>query len=343
VHPALLSANAKTGVSFNLPVGATCRPTALCAEVCYATAPSALTTRKAWLRKYHRNLRYIRLEEPDAVVARLTREFRGAQRAWARRGIPLECLRVNGLGDLTAELVPVINAFARANPAVKVWVVTKRFDLAADIETLPNVYLALSIDRTTPAALVERARRLVEAHARAYLAFLRTAPGDDTLGAAIVYDEKKAAGLPFDPVTGCPVDAGLMPLDNERGFGGSACAKCGKCFSDEVLARQRGCTPATPVGVSLRRHLDIVADGVEYRTSGVPPVPAPHVPSGSYELHQPDDVARTFADGADAVRAMVGGKRPTRLVGPSGKVLVHLQLSDEEILAGRKGGRRGPR
>jgi hypothetical protein len=146
---------------------------------------------------------------------------------------------VNGSGDLFPKIIPVLNAFARANPDVKLWIVTRQFGLAARIEPLPNVYLQLSIDSSTPPAFEKQAIRLVWQHPRAYLSFLRVEPTDDTRGAAIVFNEKATEGLPFNGRTDCPVDAGRLPLGNIRGVGGTACSRCRKCFSDRVLERQR--------------------------------------------------------------------------------------------------------
>jgi len=76
-------------------------------------------------------------------------------------------------------------------------------------------------------------------HPRAYLSFLRTESTDDTKGAAIVFNEKRTAELPFRSKTDCPADAGRLPLENVRGVGGTACARCRKCFSGATLDRQR--------------------------------------------------------------------------------------------------------
>jgi hypothetical protein len=235
----LLSVNAKTSGSLDFPIGQTCRPTRLCARVCYASSPQAPARWSKSLRKRLRNLRYFELEELERVVAQLTRDFARARRSWRRKGVRLDYLRVNGTGDLFPAAIPVLNEFARQNPDVLVWIVTRRFDLAVLIEPLPNVYLQLSLDATTPPELVERALRLVAVHGRAYLSFLRTSPEDDTHGAAIVFNEKRTPGLPYNKRTDCPVDAGKLELENVPGVGGTACARCRKCFSESVLRRQR--------------------------------------------------------------------------------------------------------
>jgi len=173
------------------------------------------------------------------VVEKLTKEFASQQRAWERRGLALDFLRVNGTGDLFAELVPVLNGFARLNPDVRLWIVTRRLDLAAGIRPLPNVYLQLSLDATTPPAHVEVAHQLIATHPRSYLSFLRTTATDDTGGAAVIFNEKGNVGLPYEAGRACPVDAGRRSLGNVRGVGGTACSRCGRCFTDRTLAQQR--------------------------------------------------------------------------------------------------------
>jgi hypothetical protein len=234
----LLSVNAKTSVSLDFPIGHTCDPTAGCAGVCYASKPDAPARWRKSLVKRLRNLRYITLADPHEVARRLAREFERAQRRWSKRAT-LGALRINGSGDLFAEVVPVLNIFAANNPNVALWIVTRRFDLAAQISPLPNVYVQLSLDATTPAKLLEAAHALVRAHSRAYVSFLRTSASDDAQDAAIVFNEKHTEGLPYDGVTDCPVDAGRLELGNVRGTGGTACAKCRKCSSDKVLVMQR--------------------------------------------------------------------------------------------------------
>lgn len=132
-----------------------------------------------------------------------------------------------------------INCFTAANPNVRVWVVTRRFDLAAQLVPRANLFLQLSLDASTQPAAITHARHLVATHPRAYFSFLRTASNDDTMGASIVFNEKRTRGLPYESRTDCPVDAGRLPLGNIRGVGGTACARCRKCFTELTVIRQR--------------------------------------------------------------------------------------------------------
>jgi hypothetical protein len=246
----LLSINAKTTVSLDFPVGHTCYPTRLCAATCYASAPGAPTVWPKSLRKRLRNLLYIQVEDTNRVVEHLSREFAGKRRSWKKRGVTLDFLRVNSTGDLFPAVVPVLNGFAECNPDVRVWIVTRRFDLAALIAPLPNVYLQLSLDATTQPLGEEAARRVVASNPRAYLSFLRTEPNDDTRSAAIVFNATD--DLPYNGRSDCPVDAGKLQMGNEPGVGGTACSKCRKCFTEDTLARQRSTLNTWPVEPSTR-------------------------------------------------------------------------------------------
>jgi hypothetical protein len=256
----MLSGNAKTSESFDVAIGHSCDPTHVCAQVCFGSRPGAPAAWDKSLRKRLRNLRYLQRASTDEVVDRLTREFRRKQRRWAKKGIVLDFLRFNGIGDLIPQSVAVINAFAVRNPDVLAWVVSRKFHLASQIVELPNVFVELSLDSSTPPHLVEQAYDLVRTHSRTYLAFLRTKPNDDTLKAAIVYNEKRTKGLPYNRVTDCPVDAGALDLGNERGVGGTACAKCRKCFGERTLERQRQMLGLPEAKVDGRRRLPL-ADG----------------------------------------------------------------------------------
>lgn len=234
----LLSSNAKTSVSLDFPIGHTCSPTALCAIVCYASRPGTPARWDKSLRLRLRNYRYFLTASTDRAAARLWREFSARRRAWRDR-VDLNFLRVNGTGDLFPELVAVLNLFMADHSDVTLWVVSRRPEFAAQLEHRDNLYLQLSVDATTTPAALALTMDLVSANPRAYVSFLRTTVNDDCSRAAIVFNEKRTPGLPYDGIADCPVDAGRLELGNVRGVGGTACSKCRKCFSPKTLERQR--------------------------------------------------------------------------------------------------------
>lgn len=235
-----LSFNAKTSVSLDFPIGHTCDPTPTCASVCYASGSRAPARWPKSVRLRLQNWLAVRSLLPSDVVRQVRLDFRRlAERYRRHRGIELRHFRVNGTGDIFPELVPVVNELAEREPLLAIWVVTRRFDLAAKLLPAPNLYLQLSLDASTRPEMVRAAQRLMALHPRAYLSFLRVEARDDTLHSAIVFNEKNTKGLPYRSKTDCPVDAGALELGNIRGAGGTACARCGKCFDERTLARQR--------------------------------------------------------------------------------------------------------
>ncbi len=237
----LLSGNGKTGISLDFPVGHTCVPTPLCSEVCYAKRSGSPVSWDKSLRARLRTMRYIVMTPVEEVVDRLIKEHRLLRRARAHVG-RIDFLRVCGTGDLFPAVIPVLNRFAERCPEIPLWVVSRKLNLAAQLARLPNIYLQLSLDSTTPSEQLAAARALVADHPRAYLSYLRVAgeeavPGD----VSIIFNMKKGKGtdhaaIPYEPRS-CPGDAGRLDLGNERGLGGSACSLCRKCFSPAVLGR----------------------------------------------------------------------------------------------------------
>lgn len=259
----LLSSNAKTSVSLDFPIGHTCTPTALCARVCYASRPGTPARWDKSVRMRLRTLRYFELASPATAAARLWREFGKAQRAWARRGLVLDFLRVSGTGDLTIEVVRALNLFTEAHPEITLWVVSRKPAVAGMLVARPNLFLQLSTDATTTPMARAQMQAVMAGNPRAYLSFLRTEAHDNTHGAAIVFNEKATPGLPYGGMGDCPVDAGRLELGNVRGVGGTACSKCRKCFNPRTLERQRGGDRIAEqtrhdVAASVARHAGLV-------------------------------------------------------------------------------------
>lgn len=131
------STNKVTGWSLNFPIIGTCTPSVVCADTCYfAKGPS---TWNASLAKQHRLLNSLRAD-PVALAVRIA--------AWARRH-RMTFVRWCGGGDLVAETPACIDAVATALPSVPQWVVSRKPDVAAAIIPRPNVYLHLSVDRSS--------------------------------------------------------------------------------------------------------------------------------------------------------------------------------------------------
>jgi len=217
----ICSGNTKTGWSVNFPIWRTCRPTKVCAALCYGAVKGRPITWDKSLLKYLRVYRYFLSAPAEEVAERIYKEYKA-------RGMTF--LRWNGVGDLFPEAVKVINILAREHPDMILWVVTRKPEMAAKIDRkAKNVYVMFSLDND-PDSRKRKAAMARRRHPRVYYSFLRQSGEDDTMGARIVFNaHQKKKVLPYDdPKTVCPVDAGRVEL-------AGACEGCRKCFSSEAL------------------------------------------------------------------------------------------------------------
>ncbi len=130
-----LSFNKVTGYSVNVPIGATCRPTAVCMKTCYFAvgAPSwSNSLRHQW------KVMATMQANPAAFAERVAMEY-------DRLGLTF--IRWNGGGDLFKENVEAINHLGKIRPDIPIWVVTRLPDWAAQIEQAPNVFIHFSLDK----------------------------------------------------------------------------------------------------------------------------------------------------------------------------------------------------
>lgn len=222
----MLTWNGKTACSFDFPPGSTCSPTFVCVAHCYAIRPGSPLLWDKSIRKRLRNLLFVLKASPHRVVAALTREYRKRQQLAIRHGFNLTFIRFLGSGDLFPELVIVINLFAAMNPDIVLWIATRKFDLADEIELQPNVRLLLSLDSSTTHTDRAAVEALVDKGSQVQTTFLKTKFGEDTMGAAVVYPVEPYLGE--DPRVDCPVDAGRLSR-GQRGKAGFACVQCARC------------------------------------------------------------------------------------------------------------------
>ena len=131
------STNKVTGHSLNFPIIGTCTPTVVCSDTCYfARGPATWT---ASLAKQHRLLNSLR-DDPQKLAVRIA--------GWAKK-LRLTYVRWCGGGDLVAETPPCLDAVSVTLPEVPQWVVSRKPEIAATITPRPNVYLHLSVDRSS--------------------------------------------------------------------------------------------------------------------------------------------------------------------------------------------------
>lgn len=225
----VISNNTITGLSINLPIMDTCRPSRLCVQTCYAARPVPIALPAA-IKKQLRTLNSMRAD-PQGTAGRIVGEMIGHM----RRGALF--LRWNGVGDLFPEAVECMHAVAEALPALKIWCVTRRPDMAALVRPLPNLFLHFSLDRES----LDRHARLMALKPTARLFFSYQAAPDEARPPAelraihpAVYftDQYKAHAPPAFARVSCPL--------NGKGGGAAsalagACLACARCWSGEAL------------------------------------------------------------------------------------------------------------
>jgi hypothetical protein len=217
----ICSHNTKTGYSVNFPICGTCRPTSVCAELCYGAKPGRPIT---WDNSVLKNLRvhdYFLKTHADDVADRLHDEY-------VRRKMTF--LRWNGVGDLFPESVHVINRIAVRYPDMVLWIATRIPEMARMVTRRgENIYLQFSLDGSDECRK-RRGKIALSRHPRLYYSFLRRSMDEDTMGARIVYNAQqyKKHLICDDRRTVCPADADMLKIKG-------ACEKCRMCFSRVTL------------------------------------------------------------------------------------------------------------
>ena len=217
----ICSHNTKTGFSVNFPICGTCKPTPVCAELCYGAKRGRPIT---WDNSVLKNLRVHDhfLKTPSEEIAdRLYKEY-------VRKKMTF--LRWNGVGDLFPESVDVINQIAVRHPDMVLWIATRIPEMAKRVTRKgENLFLQFSLDGSNECrkrrGIIVRSR-----HPRLYYSFLRRSMDEDTMGARIVYNaQQNKKNLSCDDRrTVCPADAEMLAIKG-------ACEKCRMCFSRLAL------------------------------------------------------------------------------------------------------------
>lgn len=210
------STNKVTGHSLNFPIVGTCNPTKVCADTCYfAKGPST------WSPSLKKQVRLQNALDADPIT------LSGQIVEWAGR-LRLTFIRWHGGGDLTARSAECIDAVATAIPAIPQWVVTRKPSLAAGIKPRPNVFVHVSIDRSSWSRL-DDFRASVSAGSNWFWSYQCDA-GEvpDGVVAPVVFRDK------YDP-KGSPPHAGDCPLNWSEDIRG-ACESCRRCFDGQAVA-----------------------------------------------------------------------------------------------------------
>lgn len=235
-----ISKNDKTGWSINVAIAETCQPTKACMEYCYGLGGRIVMD--AALRRQAENARFfesratweIRNEAEDVVHT-------------VARG--QDFIRMFGVGDLqpgSVEFIAWMARYARVKrPGFRIWVATRKVELAAALRSNPNLHVMMSLDATTPAKNVLRTRELTKRGPTWFAAWARRSE-DEVIPdwVSVVFEEHKHGGnrARREPeYRACPATV----------FGGEdhsgACSRCQYCFDTKKR------TTGSPL-VQLRRR-----------------------------------------------------------------------------------------
>lgn len=221
----LLSSNLVAGVSVNLPIYKTCRPTKVCAESCYAgrNVPIGM---KAAVAKQVRLLNAI-TADPIVVGERLVGELRPK----VRKG--LQFLRWNGVGDLTSEAIECLTHVADQLPELAIWVVTRIPKMALSVPHRDNVFVQFSLDRDSERRYVEMSGGS-PLNFNLFYSYTESEDEDEVpswvLSApiSVYYTNLYKSPAPFAlQNVSCPLNGSESVKD--------ACQNCGRCWNGEAV------------------------------------------------------------------------------------------------------------
>lgn len=221
----LLSSNLIAGVSVNLPIYGTCKPTKVCAESCYAARNVPIGMRAA-VAKQVRLLNLI-TEAPLVAGERLVRELRPK----VRKG--LRFLRWNGVGDLTLEAIECLTHVADQMPELSIWVVTRIPKLARLVPHRDNVFVQFSLDRASQRRFMEMSE---SPPLSGNLFYSYTEAEDEqeipewvlSVPVSVYYTNLYKSSAPF------ALGEVSCPLNGAESVKG-ACEACGRCWNGDAI------------------------------------------------------------------------------------------------------------
>ena len=231
-----LSKNDKTGWSINTSIAMTCRPTPGCAIYCYGLGGRIVMP--AALRRQAENASLFAMD--TAEWGQLADEAMDIAHVVSRQQ---DFLRMFGVGDLQLGSIYFINqlaAYAKAvKPKFRIWVSTRKFEMAAQLVQQDNLHVMLSFDSTTPPKFRAAGLKLLaKRRPQFYAAWVRCSEDEDVPKWVDVVFEEHASGrgrAKREPEPrACPATIheeipGSMPLER-------ACQSCQFCFDTKQRA-----------------------------------------------------------------------------------------------------------
>lgn len=231
IPPALqLSGNSKTGISLNVAMAGSCRPTAACKEYCYGLTGPIFWQKSVELQA--RNLHRLRYLE-SAPQAELDAEADKIAKTCKNKGYTY--LRVNGVGDLVPGSVRLLNTLGKRHPSLALWVATRKPELALQLDPLPNINIMYGVDSTTTDASYDAIKKAVSLRPKmSFVAYVqRDSKEAIPAEAQLIFNEhkqgKRAAWTPDERSCPATVDLKQGGMDHN-----DACNKCRYCFTPKM-------------------------------------------------------------------------------------------------------------
>jgi hypothetical protein len=227
-----LSRNDKTGWSVNTAIAETCEPTKACQVYCYGlngriALPGALA-------RQAENAAFFSVAEGE--WGSIADEAIDITHVVSRQQ---DFLRMFGVGDLQPGSVYFINQMAMyaagTKPDFRIWVSTRKFQLAAKLVDSPNLHVMLSFDHATPPKKLALGLQLLEQRSpQFFAAWVRLSESEVVPPwVSVVFEEHRIGRgrAKRQP------EARACPATIHEDFGGvshdGACEKCEFCFSQE--------------------------------------------------------------------------------------------------------------
>jgi hypothetical protein len=204
------STNLVTRWSINFPIAATCSPTTVCGDDCYAACGPI--TWSASIAKQYRNLSSCKSDPVE--FAGLVVEF------YRVKGLTF--VTWNGSGDLFPESVEAINHISERHPDVVQWVRTRKPKMASAIEQGQNTWVHFSLDKDSLPRVKEIQWRTSNHHFSYQYAKGETGDYPDFVSIVFGNDYKLPDGVDADRAEVCLLNR-LESIED-------ACNGCRRCF-----------------------------------------------------------------------------------------------------------------
>lgn len=238
-----LSKNDKTGMSINTSITHTCRPTPACSIYCYGL--EGRIRMPAALQRQAENAAMFGVDDDN--WGQLADEAMDVAHVVSRQQ---DFLRMFGVGDLQPGSVYFINQLSEyaksVKPKFRIWVSTRKFDLAANLVDNKNLHVMLSFDSSTPTRWRTVGLKLLAARRPQFFAAWVRQSEDETVPrwVDVVFEQHRhghgrAKREPHKRA--CPATIHETCLGSMELTG--ACASCQFCFD----IKRRGDTPLVQV------------------------------------------------------------------------------------------------